>query len=163
MQVSAELRWFIDASHAAQVHAFGDWFEAGPYPPGGGKLRIDLYAAEPAVDLGAKQRGGKSELELKVLACARLCSIQVGARTASAQLWSKVSSEVLIMPAEDAKRRALHKRRSLRKYALVGDAVESSIARTLRTLEHRLEDAVPEITEAVLTVSEPDGPGTTSS
>lgn len=46
---------------------------------------------------------------------------------------------------------------------LVGDAVESSIARTLRTLEHRLEDAVPEISEAVLTVSEPDGPGTTTS
>lgn len=46
---------------------------------------------------------------------------------------------------------------------LVGDAVESSIARTLRTLEHRLEDAVPEISEAVLTVSEPDEPGTTTS
>lgn len=41
---------------------------------------------------------------------------------------------------------------------LVGDAVESSIARTLRNLEHRFEDEVPEITEAVLTVSEPDGP-----
>ncbi len=42
---------------------------------------------------------------------------------------------------------------------LVGDAVESSIARTLRTLEHRFEDEVPQITEAVLTVSEPDEPG----
>jgi cation diffusion facilitator family transporter len=41
---------------------------------------------------------------------------------------------------------------------LVGDAVESSVARTLRTLEHRFEDAVPEISEAVLTISEPDGP-----
>jgi cation diffusion facilitator family transporter len=46
---------------------------------------------------------------------------------------------------------------------LVGDAVESSIARTLRTLEHRFEDAVPEITEAVLTVSEPDEPGNSPS
>lgn len=42
---------------------------------------------------------------------------------------------------------------------LVGDAVESSIARTLRTLEHRLEDQVPFVVEAVLTVSEPDEPG----
>jgi cation diffusion facilitator family transporter len=43
---------------------------------------------------------------------------------------------------------------------LVGDAVESSIARTLRDLEHRLE-LEPFVTEAVLTVSEPDDPGTT--
>lgn len=39
---------------------------------------------------------------------------------------------------------------------LVGDAVESSVAQTLRTLEHRLEDSAPEIAEVVLTVSEPD-------
>ena len=42
---------------------------------------------------------------------------------------------------------------------LVGDAVESSVARTLRMLEHRFEDDVPEIREAVLTVSEPDDAG----
>jgi cation diffusion facilitator family transporter len=38
---------------------------------------------------------------------------------------------------------------------LVGDAVESSIARTLRDLEHRLEQE-RFVAEAVLTVSEPD-------
>jgi divalent metal cation (Fe/Co/Zn/Cd) transporter len=38
---------------------------------------------------------------------------------------------------------------------LVGDAVESSIARTLRDLEHRLEQE-RFVEEAVLTVSEPD-------
>ena len=43
---------------------------------------------------------------------------------------------------------------------LVGDAAESSVARTLRMLEHRFEDEVPEIREAVLTVSEPDDAGT---
>jgi cation diffusion facilitator family transporter len=42
---------------------------------------------------------------------------------------------------------------------LVGDAVESSIATTLRLLEHRLEED-PFVAEAVLTVSEPDEPGT---
>lgn len=42
---------------------------------------------------------------------------------------------------------------------LVGDAVESSVARTLRQLEHRFEDEVPFVVEAVLTVSEPDEPG----
>ncbi|GLP73760.1 cation diffusion facilitator transporter [Mycobacterium antarcticum] len=39
---------------------------------------------------------------------------------------------------------------------LVGDSVESSLAKTLRMLEHRFEDDVPEIREAVLTISEPD-------
>ncbi len=38
---------------------------------------------------------------------------------------------------------------------LVGDAVESSVARSLRDLEHRLEEN-PYVAEAVLTVSEPD-------
>jgi cation diffusion facilitator family transporter len=42
---------------------------------------------------------------------------------------------------------------------LVGDSVESSIARTLRELEHRFEDGVPYVVEAVLTVSEPDVAG----
>ena len=41
---------------------------------------------------------------------------------------------------------------------LVGDAVESTIARTLRDLEHRLEQN-PYVAEAVLTVSEPDDTG----
>ena len=42
---------------------------------------------------------------------------------------------------------------------LEGDRVESSIARTLRDLEHRLEQD-PYVAEAVLTVSEPDETGT---
>ncbi len=41
---------------------------------------------------------------------------------------------------------------------LVGDAAESKIARTLRALEHRLEQH-PYVAEAVLTVSEPDDVG----
>jgi cation diffusion facilitator family transporter len=43
---------------------------------------------------------------------------------------------------------------------LEGDRVESSIARALRDLEHRLEQD-PYVAEAVLTVSEPDETGTT--
>jgi cation diffusion facilitator family transporter len=42
---------------------------------------------------------------------------------------------------------------------LVGDQVESSVARTLRALEYRLEQE-PYVAEAVLTVSEPDESGT---
>jgi divalent metal cation (Fe/Co/Zn/Cd) transporter len=42
---------------------------------------------------------------------------------------------------------------------LVGDSVESSVAKTLRMLENRLEEE-PYVAEAVLTVSEPDEPGT---
>ncbi|OFJ51713.1 cation diffusion facilitator family transporter [Mycolicibacterium grossiae] len=41
---------------------------------------------------------------------------------------------------------------------LVGDAVESSIAKSLRDLEHRLERE-PYVAEAILTVSEPDRAG----
>jgi hypothetical protein len=42
---------------------------------------------------------------------------------------------------------------------LVGDSVESSVAKTLRMLENRLEEQ-PYVAEAVLTVSEPDEEGT---
>ena len=42
---------------------------------------------------------------------------------------------------------------------LVGDSAESSVAGTLRLLEHRLEEE-PYVAEAVLPVSEPDEPGT---
>ena len=42
---------------------------------------------------------------------------------------------------------------------LVGDRAESSVAKTLRRLEHELETA-PYVVEAVLTVSEPDDEGT---
>jgi divalent metal cation (Fe/Co/Zn/Cd) transporter len=45
---------------------------------------------------------------------------------------------------------------------LVGDAAESKIARTLRELEHRLEQN-PYVSEAVLTVSEPDDTPTQAS
>jgi hypothetical protein len=41
---------------------------------------------------------------------------------------------------------------------LVGDKVESSVARTLRRLEHELEES-PYVVDAVLTVSEPDDAG----
>jgi divalent metal cation (Fe/Co/Zn/Cd) transporter len=44
---------------------------------------------------------------------------------------------------------------------LKGDAVESSVARTLRNLERKLESG-PFIVEAVLTVSEPDDQGITA-
>jgi cation diffusion facilitator family transporter len=42
---------------------------------------------------------------------------------------------------------------------LVGDSAESSVAKTLRLLERRFEEE-PYVAEAVLTVSEPDEPGT---
>ena len=44
---------------------------------------------------------------------------------------------------------------------LKGDSAESSVARTLRMLEQRLEED-PYVAEAVLTVSEPDETGTTA-
>ena len=79
-QVSAEMRWFLKAAHATEVTAFDQWFRSGPQPPGGGKARTDAYAVDASTDeLGAKDRGGKPGLEVKVLV-GNLGSLKFGAR-----------------------------------------------------------------------------------
>lgn len=124
-QVSAELRWFLDANHATEVHTFTKWFAQGPYPPGGGRLRTDVYSIDPTtIEIGVKDRGGKPGLEIKVLVDDQLSSMRVGTRTASTQLWSKVTSQIIALPVASEKRTTTHKWRSLRKFELVGDAVE---------------------------------------
>ena len=49
-QVTAELRWFLDARNAADVDAFERWFRSGTLSPGGGKKpREDVYVFDPSL------------------------------------------------------------------------------------------------------------------
>ena len=117
-QVTAELRWFLDARNASEVDAFGRWFTSGRLPPGGGKKpREDVYALDLSTEeLGVKTREGKSGLEIKALVDARLLSLAFGTREATAQLWSKVASNILTLPADARAKRTTRKTRWLRKF-----------------------------------------------
>jgi hypothetical protein len=47
-QVSAELRWFLNATNFNDVDAFDRWFKSETLSPGGGKRkREDVYAVVP--------------------------------------------------------------------------------------------------------------------
>jgi len=117
--VSAEVRWFLAARYATEVTAFDSWFKAGRLPPGGGKKpREDVYALDLSTEeLGVKTREGKSGLEVKTLVDAHLLSLAFGTRAATAQLWSKVTSHILTLPADVRARRTVRKRRWLRTFA----------------------------------------------
>lgn len=146
-QVSAELRWFVDAASGADVEPLDRWFRGGASPPGGGKeARVDVYALDASTDeLGAKDRGGKPGLEVKVLVQRDFSSIDFGSRRATAQLWSKVTSKVLSLPAEPAQRSALSKTRLLRKFDTTSPlAVEIPLGAG-RFGEEPLHGALPDI------------------
>jgi hypothetical protein len=117
-QVSAELRWFVDATNSAEVRTFDTWFKSGRMSPGGGvRIREDVYAVDSSTDeLGVKNREGKSGLEVKVLVEPRFLSLEIGARNATAQLWSKVTSSVLMLPVNTTGRLVVLKTRWLRKF-----------------------------------------------
>lgn len=115
-QVSAELRWFLDAAHAEESEAFGRWFRGGAPPPGGGEPRDDVYALDDSTEeIGVKSRGEKPGLEIKALVVPELCALEFGGRSGQVQIWSKVTSKVLALPDGDGARRATRKTRWLRK------------------------------------------------
>lgn len=117
-QVSAELRWFLNATNSTDVDAFDRWFKSGSLSPGGGtKPRGDVYAVDPSTDeLGVKNREGKSGLEVKALVEPRFLSLEFGTRKATVQLWSKVTSNILTLPVDATARRTTLKTRWLRKF-----------------------------------------------
>ena len=117
-QVSAEIRWFLDAAHVAQVDDFTRWFRGGPLSAGGGRERRDVYAHDPSTDeFGVKARGQKPGVELKVLVVPLLGKTSLGAREATIQIWSKVTASIIAVP--DA-RRTTRKVRWLRKFDTSG-------------------------------------------
>lgn len=123
-QVSLEVRWFLDASNGSAVAAFDAAFRAGPVAPGGGHSpRVDVYLSEDNDELGIKLRGGKKGLEIKALVDANWLGVTLGRRRATAQLWSKVTSESLRLPP-DQPTQATSKIRWLRKFALDGERLD---------------------------------------
>jgi hypothetical protein len=116
--VSAELRWFLNATDSTDVKAFDKWFKSGhPSPGGGEKVREDVYAVDPSTDeLGVKTREGKSGLEVKALVEPRFLLLEFGTRRATAQLWSKVTSNILSLPVNATAKRTTRKTRWLRKF-----------------------------------------------
>ena len=117
-QVSAELRWFLNATNLNDVDAFDRWFKSETLSPGGGKRkREDVYAVDPSTDeLGVKNREGKSGLEVKALVEPLFFSVEFGTRKAAVQLWSKVTSNILTLPVGATVRRRTLKTRWLRKF-----------------------------------------------
>src|SRR5262249_58697191 len=65
MFVSAEARWFWHHHCPEEVH---DWLFKAGMSPGGGPPRIDKYLLQRyESEIGIKERGGKSGLEIKGL------------------------------------------------------------------------------------------------
>ncbi|MGZ8532448.1 MAG: hypothetical protein ACXW6J_17850 [Candidatus Binatia bacterium] len=126
-QVSAEMRWFLEATNSTDVKTFDSWFKSGSIPPGGGKkVRKDVYAVDPSTDeLGVKNREGKPGLEVKALVEPRFLSLEFGTRKAIVQLWSKVTSNVVTLPVGVTAKRTTLKTRWLRMFDTVNsDATE---------------------------------------
>jgi hypothetical protein len=125
-QVSAEIRWFLDAVHAEQVDAFTRWFRSGPFAPGGGTERVDVYARDRSTDeLGVKGRGQKAgsetpSVEVKALVVPALGTVSFGARDATIQIWSKVRSRSISLPSDAGARCTTRKVRWLRKFDTSG-------------------------------------------
>lgn len=145
-QVSAELRWFVDAKYSGDIRVFDTWFRSGPVPPGGGKTREDVYVLDTStVELGVKNREGKPGLEVKALVEPRLASFQFGRREGKAQLWSKVTSRTLSPPNDQAAKRTTLKTRWLRKFDTSTDqATEIRLGRGTFG-EDPLEGSLPDL------------------
>jgi hypothetical protein len=76
-----------------------------------------VYAVDPSTDaLGVKTREGRAGLEVKVLVEPRFLSLAFGTRKATAQLWSKVTSNILTLPVKAAAKRTTLKTRWLRTF-----------------------------------------------
>lgn len=105
-QVSAEVRWFwMPCTRLTSRRSTNGSSPEVCHLVGLNKVREDVYVVDPSTDeLGVKTREGKSGLEVKALIEPRLLSLGFGARRATAQLWSKVTSSILSLPVKFAGR-----------------------------------------------------------
>jgi hypothetical protein len=129
-QVSAEIRWFLNAAHAEQVDAFTRWFQSGPLSPGGGTERVDVYARDASTDeLGVKERdqkpgaNEKTGVEVKALVVPALGTVNFATRDATIQIWTKLPSRSLSLPSDASARCTTRKLRWLRKFDTSGATV----------------------------------------
>jgi len=91
MFVSAEVRWFWH-NHCPQP--VRDWFFKTGLAPGGGRPRIDRYLRQPGeAEIGLKERGDTSGLEVKGLIATRR-SPELGAVASHLEIWCKWSCAI---------------------------------------------------------------------
>jgi len=91
MFVSAEVRWFWH-NHCPQP--VRDWFFKTGLAPGGGRPRIDRYLRQPGeAEIGLKERGDTSGLEVKGLIATRR-STELGAVASHLEIWCKWSCAI---------------------------------------------------------------------
>jgi hypothetical protein len=115
MQLSAEVRLFWAGR---EPEALRSWFlgaSVHTYAAGGGQERTDVYLADAnQLELGIKQRGGKSGVEIKGLVALLPESASVGSYSIPIELWSKWSSQTWTF--DQGSSIMLRKRRWLRKF-----------------------------------------------
>ncbi|HEY2040158.1 MAG TPA: hypothetical protein VGG95_10860 [Edaphobacter sp.] len=93
MQNSAEIRWFWRGPVLDEIE---QWFRSASFPPGGGKLRRDVYLADSGqVELGIKQRNGTDGVEVKELVGRFPNPLRIGTLLGHGELWTKWSSPSL--------------------------------------------------------------------
>jgi hypothetical protein len=119
MRVTAEIRWFWKDS---VPEAFRAWFDGGPYPPGGGLLRVDTYLFNPGqTELSIKKRGENPWLEIKGLVSTLKQPLRAHPFSGRIQLWSKWSTASLNL--DNLPTVMIRKTRSLRRFEIQDDAV----------------------------------------
>jgi hypothetical protein len=122
MQLSAEVRWFWQGPVESGLK---EWFlqGLGQSEPGGGLARLDEYLQQKdQIELGLKKRGNKKGVEVKGLIAVVPSRVTAGPFTASVQLWSKWTSEELIL--DHLPLISIQKTRWLRKYAVHNDSLQ---------------------------------------
>lgn len=126
MQISAEIRWFWRDALPAGLQ---DWFcgiTNHDCKAGGGDTRQDLYLRDASqIELGIKQRGEKSGIEVKGLVATIEEGLAEGPFQGQLELWTKWTSAALTLPANSTI--ATNKRRWLRKFD-TGAATPQEIA-----------------------------------
>ncbi|HVN72137.1 MAG TPA: hypothetical protein VMU10_08965 [Desulfomonilia bacterium] len=119
MRVSAEVRWFWKNSVPETLRS---WFDRGPYPPGGGLLRVDKYLLDPSqTELSIKNRGGKPWVEIKGLVATLERPVRIFPFSGYVQLWSKWSTTAFHLDGLPTV--SIHKTRLLRKFDTSSDVI----------------------------------------
>jgi hypothetical protein len=117
MDITAEIRWF---GSGAVPKDLSDWFQNTSLPLSGEIPRTDRYLLDPnQLELGIKERGEKSGVEIKGLVSLRPSGIATGPFGGSVEIWSKWNSETLSL--EGCTTVQIEKSRLLRRFVIQSD------------------------------------------
>jgi hypothetical protein len=128
--VSAEVRWFVDASAREIVEAFTRWFESGAFPPAGGAPRTDVYGVDRGVtDVGIKRRGKSPGVEVKTQVDPCVAATRFAGRDVRIESWTKTASRAIEL-SRHAVECSVRKTRRLRTFDTgAGSAEEVELGR----------------------------------